>query len=172
MDFFYFGLSFYHLKTVIVGSIPKLVVVHELEESSQYTDMLKTIKDDLRELEDSEMGGKGKGKWKVGTFVKVSLTKSCVVYLYHHQQHAAFSATKFSQLLACQVGKHTPFTRPRLPTCEEPTDHAYLQPYFLDNTRLLEYYEKVPYRASKVWRGLTQAFGVVRLYRNVSSQPR
>ena len=57
MDFFYFGLAFYHLKTVIVGSIPKLVAVHELEESSQCTDMLKTIKDDLRELEDSEMGG-------------------------------------------------------------------------------------------------------------------
>ena len=144
MDFVYFGLSFYHLKTVIVGSIPKLVAVDKLEEfSSEGTDMLKTIKDDLRELEDSEMGGKGKGKWKVGKVVKVSLTKSCVVYLYHHQQHAAFSATKVSQLLECQVVKHTPFTRPRLPTCEEPTAHAYLQPYFLDNTRLLEYYEKV-----------------------------
>ena len=81
MDFFYFGLSFYHLKTVIVGS-PKLVAVHNLEEYSQCADMVKTIKDDLRQLENSEMGGKGKGKWKgkVGKFVEVSLTNSCVVY--------------------------------------------------------------------------------------------
>ena len=91
------------------------------------------------------MGGKGKGKWKgkVGDFVKVSLTNSCVVYMYLHQQHAAFSATQLSQLLKCQVVKDTSFTRPRLPTCKEPTHHAYLQPFFLDNTRLLEYYETV-----------------------------
>ena len=117
MDFFYFGLSFYHLKTVIVRS-PKLVAVHNLEEYSQCADMVKTIKDDLRQLENSEMGGKGKGKWKgkVGKFLEVSLTNSCVVYMYLHQQHAAFSATQLSQLLECRVFKGTSFTRPRLPT--------------------------------------------------------
>ena len=47
MEFVYFGLSFYHLKTVIVGSIPDIVGVDKLEEYSQCTDMLKTIKDDL-----------------------------------------------------------------------------------------------------------------------------
>lgn len=64
MDF-YFGLSIYHLKTEIVGS-PKLVAVHKLEEYSQCTDMLKTIKDDLRELEDSEMGGRASGRGRLG----------------------------------------------------------------------------------------------------------
>ena len=109
-----------------------------LKDVQRAEDMLKVIKLDMNELRHSKVGKKD--DWKAnGCFKKLQVADNRYVYVYCHSQHAACSSVLLSDLerMCLAIDK----SRARLLKCREHRYHDDLQPFFLDNNRLLEYYE-------------------------------
>jgi hypothetical protein len=101
-------------------------------------DLLKVIKLEMSELQHSKVGKKD--DWKAnGCFKKFQAGDNRCVYVYCHSQHAACSSVLLSDLERMRLAIDK--SRARLLKCTKHHYHDDLQPFYLDNDRLLEYYE-------------------------------
>ncbi len=96
VEFFYFGLTFYHLKTrisdTVLSRIPFSIFRQDISE-----EIGKVIQQDIRKLNSNLVGGK-KGFKLNGSFVKLDDKN---IYVYEHSEHATCSSTTLSQLSGC-----------------------------------------------------------------------
>ena len=149
--FMYFGLRFccseLQLPEIDGHLPPKLTIkmVEEMESNKQMTgevnQFVKAIKDDMRVLNLSNMGGKS--NWKSDGYFM--LLKNSNVYLYYHSSYASCSKVMFSQI---ESSLEFCISEPefkllekecRSNTCEH-SNHYRLEPFFMDNPRLIELY--------------------------------
>ena len=145
-DFLYCGLSFYHLKTRVpqhTASIVEVATLADIVESGGVT-MQEVIHKDLQLLGASQVGKKDKRSWgATGSFIKLKLANDANLYIYHHRQHASFSCTYLSQLISCGiVDDSSTSTAAKVPTCTLHSHHDHLQPFFLGNQFLLDYFKE------------------------------
>ena len=83
VEFFYFGLRFYRLKTTIREMFLKRISFSIFEEDIN-AEMGKVIQEDVRVLNAYLVGGKN-GYKANGSFVKLDDKD---IYVYHHSEHA------------------------------------------------------------------------------------
>ena len=149
--FMYFGLRFCCSELQlpeIDGQLPSkltMKMVEEMESNKQMTgevtQFVKEIKHDVRVLNLSNMGGKS--DWKSnGCFM---LKKNCNIYVYYHPSHVSCSKVMFSQI---ESSLEFSISEPELKllekerrsnTCKH-NNHYRLEPFFMDNPRLIEFY--------------------------------
>ena len=132
VEFFYFGLTFCHLKTrisdTVLSRIPFSIFRQDISE-----EIGKVIQQDIRKLNSNLVGGK-KGFKLNGSFVKLDDKN---IYVYEHSEHATCSSTTLSQLSGCV----------RVDRCEDDlvnctcSAHASLLPFFVGNKAVLSQYK-------------------------------
>ena len=93
----------------------------------------------MRNLNESNMGDKG--DWKQdGSFVLIGITDN--VYVYHHPSHVSCSSVKYSHIESefnISPIEHKLLAKENLEDCQH-KNHYRLEPYFMDNCRLSQYY--------------------------------
>ncbi|CAI8057364.1 hypothetical protein GBAR_LOCUS31261, partial [Geodia barretti] len=96
-DFLYVGLRVYHLKAKLDTAPSRFSFGSFTRTVSSSLEMQNTIKRDMMELADAEVGRRT-GYKADGSFLKVGGVETCV-YIYEHKtQHAQCSQTHFSQI--------------------------------------------------------------------------
>ena len=158
----YFGLHFYYSSIDIMisngRSTPSVLRIPELEEYEKGKEFIRWIKGDVLTLKQYKVAGE-KMEWKHGGYCRL-LQGTNDVYVYHHPSHASCSKVKFShiepvlffesetehKLLEKEIAIHS---------CDH-TNHYRLQPFFLDNYRLIEYYNNMQTNDDEATQLLTE----------------
>ncbi len=142
-EFLYLGLRFGYLKTRIKVCPPTILFVRFTNnEFANCEEIRDAIKADVRDMNQTEMGGK-KGYTANGSFKKlVGLDKN--VYVYHHTQHATCSGTTFTQLSTCLTMDPTYCSEDGIRTCSSSSCHHHiLLPFFMGNKAVLMRYKEL-----------------------------
>ena len=142
----YFGLRFYYSSVDIIVSEsqpkPHIFTSKQLDAYDTGKRFIRQIKQDVQTLSDSNMGGENM-EWKTGgNFLLLQGTDD--VYVYCHPSHASCSEVKYShfepQLIFESEIEHKLLEREVAICACEHTNHYRLQPFFLDNYRLIDFY--------------------------------
>ena len=101
--------------------------------------LLEVIKSDMKQLRGSNIGKKC--DWYANRMFRKSegVNNTGCVYVYHHNQHTSCSSVLLSQIESYSC--HIDTTECFMPKCTQHPYHDDLQPYFLDNKYLREYYK-------------------------------
>ena len=146
----YFGLRFFYSSIEIevseINPIPERIKIMELESldlTAEGKQLIKHIQADMRALKRFQMGGKVDWKWQSGCFELLDKT-DVNVYVYHHPCHVSCSKVKYSDIVSTlnvlEVDHKFLDGEADGHTCSH-GNHYRLQPFFLDNWRLMHYYE-------------------------------
>ena len=146
LQFMYFGLHFYYSSIDIIVSEsqpkPHLFTSKQLDAFDTGKRFIRQIKQDVQTLRESNTGGESM-EWKTGGYFRL-LQGTDDVYVYRHPSHASCSKVKFSHIepqLAFESETEHKLLEREIAVCAcEHTDHYRLQPFFLDNCRLIDYY--------------------------------
>jgi hypothetical protein len=143
----YFGLRLYYssIDIVVSESQPKpRIVTSRLVENHSDTGkkLIRRIKQDVQTCSAINLGGE-RVEWKQGGYFRL-LQDTNDVYVYHHPSHALCSKVNFSQLepvLSFELETEHKLLDGEVAVCAcEHANHYHLQPFFLDNCRLIKYY--------------------------------
>ena len=140
----YFGLRFLYSDVSIM--VPpdeqpprKLLLTRVEEDDASGKQLIREIRKDVRNLNESNMGGKGDWK-RDGSFVLIGITDN--VYVYHHPSHASCSSVNYSHIESefnISPIEHKLLAKENLEDCQH-KNHYHLEPFFMDNCRLSQYY--------------------------------
>lgn len=104
--------------------------------------MLPVVRSDNRLLGSANVGKRDRSKWKTpGSFAKLKVASTTATYVYLHHEHPTFSKTFLSQLQLCGIDIEVT-KAPEPSGCTQHLHHDHLQPYFMDNRYLMEYYRE------------------------------
>ena len=119
----------------------KLLVTRIEEDEASGKQLIREIRKDVRNLNESNMGGKGDWK-RDGSFVLIGgITDN--VYVYHHPSHASCSSVKYSHIESefnISPIEHKLLAKENLEEDCQHKNHYRLEPFFMDNCRLSQYY--------------------------------
>ena len=139
----YFGLRFCYSQLQLsippTTDLPRRFTIEKLEdEGPEHKLLLRQMREDMSDLRQSNLGGKGRDWALNGEFVLLSNTDHHV-YVYQSPVHAACSKVNYSQLEKSSVRRRK---EPGwiIQSCTMHNNHYRLAPFFLDNRRLEEYY--------------------------------
>ena len=141
-----FGLRFYYSSIDIIVSEsqpkPHIFTSKQLDAYDTGKQLVRQIKQDVQTLRESNMGGESV-EWKTGGYFRL-LQGTDDVYVYRHPSHASCSKVKYShiepQLIFESEIEHKLLEREVAICACEHTNHYRLQPFFLDNCRLIDFY--------------------------------
>ena len=135
MEFFYFGITFFHFKKRIDISPRKQMLSFQMFKEEVSGEMAAIIRKDVSELNASDLGDKS-GYPSNGKFVRMDRD----VFVYHHTQHASCSKVKLS---STSIFESISYGEQEVPSCEDPTHHYSLWPFYDSNEQVLKRYKKI-----------------------------
>ena len=112
------------------------------EMTREVIQLIEVIKEDVRKLNSTNMGAKN---WKSDGCFRLLRSSGSNVYLYNHSNYVSCSKVMFSQIEASLQFSISDLelklldSECRSNTCEH-TNHYRLEPFFMDNPRLIKFY--------------------------------